>query len=260
MKYAKIFLHILFIIFLTILTQVGGIIWIVTLLISNRFKKKKRYVFPFIYLMANLIIIPPMATYFGRAQLPVFDKHIQPRTILYPLLFRNYVTPQLKITLLDASKKLAVKGGQLTYLDANFPFFNGFPLLPHLSHNDGKKVDISFMYTTKDGKPTQQKPSVSGYGVFVNAAKNITATNCINNGYWQYNLAKYATFGTINHLYFDTKRTKTLLKILLQQPSTQKIFIEPYLKTKLGLENENKIRFHGCQAVRHDDHIHYQIK
>ncbi|MFT5619364.1 MAG: hypothetical protein ACI85I_002607, partial [Arenicella sp.] len=38
-----------------------------------------------------------------------------------------------------------------------------------------------------------------------------------------------------------------------------KVFIEPHLKTRLGLENYSKIRFHGCQAVRHDDHIHVQL-
>jgi hypothetical protein len=27
----------------------------------------------------------------------------------------------------------------------------------------------------------------------------------------------------------------------------------------LGLTN-NKIRFHGCHAVRHDDHLHVQLK
>ena len=260
MKYLRLLFYLLFMVFLTVLTQVGGIIWIVTLLISYYFKKKKRYLFPIIYLVTNILIIPPIATYFGRVRLPVFSEQIQPRNILYPLLFRNYVTPKLKITLLNAAEKLAKNGDQLIYLDANFPFYNGFPLVPHLSHSDGKKVDISLMYSTKEGKPTQQKPSVSGYGVFVKPDKNITSTNCLKKGYWQYDTARYATFGTIHTLLFDEKRTKTLLKILLKHSSTQKIFIEPYLKTTLGLQNYDKIRFHGCRAVRHDDHIHLQIK
>lgn len=52
------------------------------------------------------------------------------------------------------------------FLDANFPFFNGFPLLPHLSHNDGKKLDISLVYETQDGEISTKQKSVSGYGVF----------------------------------------------------------------------------------------------
>ena len=35
------------------------------------------------------------------------------------------------------------------------------------------------------------------------------------------------------------------------------IFIEPHLKNRLKIGN-NRIRFHGCKAVRHDDHIHFQ--
>ena len=33
----------------------------------------------------------------------------------------------------------------------------------------------------------------------------------------------------------------------------------PHLKARLGL-NSNKVRFHGCHAVRHDDHFHVQLK
>jgi hypothetical protein len=115
------------------------------------------------------------------------------------------------------------------------------------------------MYKTNDGKPTQKKPSMSGYGVYVNS-KNSTSTTCLNKGYWQYDFPKYLTFGTVNNLDFDKKRTKILLEELLRHVEIQKIFIEPYLKTKLNLNHHHKIRFHGCQAVRHDDHIHLQIK
>ncbi len=34
---------------------------------------------------------------------------------------------------------------------------------------------------------------------------------------------------------------------------------KPHLKTRLKLSSA-KIRFHGCQAVRHDDHIHVQLR
>lgn len=260
MKYVKIVLHLLFIVFLTLLTQVGGILWIVTLFIAHYLKKKKRYIFPILYLTANLFFVPMIAAYFGSVQLPIYNNTIRPKNLFYPLFFRNYVSPKLKKVLLDTAKKVNTNRDQLIYLDASFPFFKGFPLFPHLSHNDRKKVDISFMYTTKNGNPTQQKPSFSGYGAFVNRTKNITAIHCTNKGYWQYNMAKYATFGIIHHLNFDKKRTQRLLEILLKNPATQKIFIEPYLKTAMGLQKYHKVRFHGCQAVRHDDHIHLQIE
>ena len=131
--------------------------------------------------------------------------------------------------------------------------------MPHLSHNDGKKIDISFIYLNKEGKTTDKKPSVSGYGLYVRK-ENPTATSCLKKGYWQYNFPKHLTFGTINNLGFDKKSTKLLIQELLSNSKSQKLFIEPYLKQELGLSNYSKIRFHGCQAVRHDDHIHLQIK
>lgn len=260
MKFLKLLGHLFIIIFLTALTQVGGFIWIITLLIYYKTKKRKRVVFPLLYLVFNIFIIPIIAKPLGREALPVFNKTIKPRNWLYPLLFRNYVTTKLKTELIDAAFVLSKSGIPITYLDANFPFINGFPLLPHLSHNDGKKIDICFMYLNEHEKTTDKKPSVSGYGIYANSKQNTTSKSCIEKGYWQYDFTKHISFGEINDLILDKKKTKLLIKQLLTNTSTQKIFIEPHLKHNLGLANETKIRFHGCQAVRHDDHIHLQIK
>ncbi len=259
MRFLKLFGHLIIISFLTILTQIGGLIWLLASLISLKLKKKNRLVFPILYLIFNILIIPPIAKSFGREQLPVFNNHLKPRNWVYPLLFRNYVTSDLKDLLENSAKNLKHSNISITYLDANFPFIDGFPLLPHLSHSNGKKIDISFMYLDENGKTTNKKPSVSGYGAFVNS-KNITAKNCINKGYWQYDFTKYVTFGITNDLKFDKAKTKLLIQELLHSKQTEKIFIEPYLKTELSLNNYTKIRFHGCGAVRHDDHIHLQIR
>ena len=259
MRFLKLFGHLFFIVFLTILTQVGGIIWMLSILLSKKFKKQKRIVFPLLYLLFNLIIIPPIAKVFGREPLPVINQIIKPRNIIYPILFRNYVTSEFKSPLIESSIDLAHLGIQVTYLDANFPFWDGFPLLPHLSHNDGKKIDISFMYIDIYGNPTTKKPSVSGYGAYVNK-NNPTATTCLKQGYWQYDFPKYLTFGTLNNLTLDKENTKTLIQGLLYKTNAEKLFIEPYLKTELELSDYSKIRFHGCKAVRHDDHIHLQVK
>lgn len=258
---AKLFLnilrHFIIVLFLTLLTQVGGILWLISIFIAKQWSWKKRFVFPVLYIVFNLIIIPPTAKLFGRVQLPIFDEHVKPRNLVYPLLFRNYVNPELKTILIKTSKESNIT---ITYLDANFPFMDGLPLLPHLSHNDGKKVDLSFMYLDETGQRTDKKPSISGYGVFSNSDANTTSKTCIEKGYWQYDYSKYLTFGTINQLTLDKKKTKTLIQKLITKPQTQKLFIEPHLKQSLGLRNESKIRFHGCRAVRHDDHIHLQIK
>mgnify|MGYP001071810172 CR=1 FL=1 len=260
MWYIKLLGHLIIIILLTVFTQIGGLIWIFALLLSVKLKKKKRYIFPVLYLIFNILIVPPIAKQFGREQLPVLFGNVKPRNIVYPLLFRNYVTCELRNVLENSSENLKQNHIKITYLDANFPFMNGFPLLPHLSHNDGNKIDISFMYIEKNGRSTNKKPSISGYGAYINSELNYTSNSCLENGYWQYDFPKYLTFGTIHDLKLDKKSTTALIKEFLSKKSTQKIFIEPHLKASLGLNSEEKIRFHGCQAVRHDDHIHLQVK
>jgi hypothetical protein len=149
------------------------------------------------------------------------------------------------------------------YLDANFPFIDKFPLIPHLSHNDGKKLDLSFCYRdTKTGKPTNECPSIIGYGICEEPQPNEknTAEFCNNKGYWQYSfLTKVISQKNKQHFTFDSEKTSVLVNLFASQLNIGKIFIEPHLKTRLHL-NSDKIRFHGCQAVRHDDHIHVQLK
>jgi len=259
MKLFKPLLYLLWIILLTALTQVGGIIWIFATIVSLILNKKKRIIFPLLYLICNLLIIPPIASRYGREKLPTFNSSIKPRNIIYSLLFRNYVSNKLNNVLIESSKKLTKDNIIITYLDANFPFINGFPLLPHRSHDDGNKIDISFMYKTTDQLSTNKKPSFSGYGKYVKE-ENHASNSCLEKGYWQYDFPKYLTLGIIDNLEFDAKKTKKIIITFLAQNDTEKIFIEPYLKENLGLNNYTKIRFHGCKAVRHDDHIHLQVK
>ncbi|REE08670.1 hypothetical protein DFQ09_106137 [Winogradskyella pacifica] len=260
MRLLKLIGHIAIILVLTAITQVGGIIWLLAVIISYKIKKGKRIVFPLLYLLFNLIIIPPIAAHFGREKLPWFDTELKPRNWFYPLAFRNYVNSELKDVLESSAHDLSSSGITITYLDGNFPFIDGFPLFPHLSHNDGKKIDLSLMYLNHNGISTSKKPSISGYGVYVNTDKNYTSKSCLDKGYWQYDFTKYLTLGTIHDLKLDKAKTTLIIKQLLSIPSTHKIFIEPHLKQSLDLSHQSKIRFTGCQAVRHDDHIHYQIK
>ncbi len=101
--------------------------------------------------------------------LPLIEKrHLQPATILTFLLNRNYVRPQLREAAFRVADKMNEEfpGTVINYLDANFPFINNFPLLPHLSHSDGKKLDLSFAYVdTETGKLTNALPSYIGYGI-----------------------------------------------------------------------------------------------
>lgn len=251
--------------FLTIITQIGGIVLLLSLAISKIWKRQFRFkttlTFALVYLISTFIIVPLIAPIFGREKI-VHAPGIQPTMFLTDLLNRNYVNPQWNLILKQTAKKLEQSNIQIKYLDANFPFLNQFPLLPHLSHNDGNKLDISLIYESTNGKLTNRKKSNSGYGVFEPPKSNEPnqIEKCIKAGYFQYNFPKYLTLGKKNQdLTFSNSGTKKLVTALLRHPNIQKIFIEPHLKRRLGI-NDSRIRYHGCQAVRHDDHIHVQIK
>lgn len=262
----KIVIHILLFCLLTITTQIGGIVYLSTILILHKTKvKNRRYrflTFVFLYLFTTYLITPKIAPYFGRVKI-TNNQYVQNHFWFTNLCNRNYVRPQLNTSLQKIGIQLQKKHPtlQLIYLDANFPFLTKFPLLPHLSHSDGKKIDLSFVYS-ENNKLTNKKPAISGYGIFekpIRGEFNQTE-NCKKAGFWHYDYSKYFTFGSFNpELQFSLKATTYLTQLILKQPSTQKVFIEPHLRLRMNL-NSSKIRFHGCKAVRHDDHIHFQIK
>ena len=135
--------------------------------------------------------------------------------------------------------------------------------MPHRSHDDGKKLDISFLYhTLVDQERINQTPTWLGYG-FSEGPKEgeyDQISVCEKQGYWQYSLiSKFVSSRKRTQFVFDESANAALLRIITRQAKVKKIFIEPHLKKRLGLEKFDKIRFHGCKAVRHDDHIHLQI-
>ncbi len=252
---------------LTIITQIGGVVYFISLLFvkstSYKYRLKRLALFTLLYLLATFAIIPPLANTFGRERVSNKDT-IAAHSFFYILANRNYVTPALnnvlEKTALDFQQKYPEI--KLQYLDANFPFIDGFPLLPHLSHSDGKKIDVTFIYNDNFGNITNLKPAISGYGVY--EAPKKTEVNmpsiCNDKGYWQYDFPKYLTCGTINkNLTISEEGTKALSLSFLKQQAVTKLFIEPHLKARLRLF-DNKVRFHGCGAVRHDDHLHVQVK
>ena len=252
-------------IFLTALTQVGGFIYLLSISLSRKLRITstpfKITLFISLYAITTFAIVPAIAPQFGREKIR-HTKFVKPTNYITVVLNRNYVRPDINLVLKSVENELIGTGIQLNYLDANFPFFNGFPLLPHLSHNDGRKLDLSLVYETPDDKISVKQKSRSGYGVFETpkSGEQNQAERCITSGYFQYSYPKYLTFGTLNdELHFSEKGTKRLAESILKQPQLEKLFIEPHLKSRLKLKNE-KVRFHGCVAVRHDDHIHLQVK
>jgi hypothetical protein len=153
---------------LTALTQIGGVVFLLSLAISKTIKRsftgKTLAIFIPIYVVFTFLVVPFSASKFGRTKV-TYATPVNYGTVL---LNRNYVRPEMNTVLrgLDEILKKEDPNFNIYFLDANFPFFNGFPLLPHLSHNDGKKLDISLVYETQDGEISTKQKSVSGYGVF----------------------------------------------------------------------------------------------
>jgi hypothetical protein len=148
-------------------------------------------------------------------------------------------------------------GTRVMYLDGNFPFLDGFPLLPHLSHKDGKKLDLAYFYRNAHSKaPIRQTPSPIGYWAYEQPENQETQPCCGKEGWlrWDFEwLQPLFAFAEI-----DPERTGLLLQELIAAPEVQKILIEPHLKLSLHA-HDAKVRFQGCHAARHDDHIHFQI-
>lgn len=76
-----------------------------------------------------------IAPQFGRVPLSCANSGpVQMQSTLYCALNRHYVVPELKTALTELATDIDAQfAGTVTLvLDANFPFFDGFQLLPHL--------------------------------------------------------------------------------------------------------------------------------
>lgn len=268
MKLIKLSGHLLLILTLTAFTQIGGLIYLVFTFVDPFSKAKRRihfvlriFLFIGLYLFFAQVITPFVAKSFGRVALPITNSKLKPATHATWLANRHYVKEELYELLQETGDQLP-EGMSLVYLDACFPFIDGFPLVGHLSHNDGEKIDLAFIYSNDKGDYLNDGKSLTGYGVVEPPLSGEVDQPkiCDQQGYWQYALtSNFALYERFPSFQFDLKANKLLLKKLAGHEKTGKIFIEPHLKTRLGLSRNDKIRFHGCHAARHDDHIHLQL-
>ncbi|MGB0902476.1 hypothetical protein [Halocynthiibacter sp.] len=242
--------HFLVVIFLTALTQLGGVAWIVASLFRRRL-----LAFGLLYISLSLsaIWIAPLT---GRVALSCFDRGaLEVQSMMYCALNRNYVSPALADVLTDAGATLDQRfpGTKTVVLDAGFPFLTGFPLLPHLSHDDGQKADIAFYYQDAKGYLPGATRSPIGYFAFEQGP-----TTCRPGGMsFRWDLAFLQPIWPDYSL--DPARNRAILQILADDPRVGKLFTEPHILRGLNV-NHPKIRFQGCHAARHDDHIHLQLR
>ena len=181
---------------------------------------------------------------------------------IYRSLNRSYVSPEMQEVVNDLAEHMyetfkhdtrALDGTQTVVLDGSFPFFDGLPLLPHLSHDDGEKLDLAFYWTDAEGRYLGGKSkSPIGYWGYVDGPSDcpITWKDLRWDMPWLQSL--------LPDYRLDETRTRAALEWLAQDPRVSKVLVEPNIVERLGVTHP-KIRFQGCRAARHDDHIHIQL-
>jgi hypothetical protein len=198
MKILNILGIILLFAILTILSQVGGIILLLWLLLYQFFKKRLKNTwvrrgvhvggFVVFYLFFMFIIIPPLARIQDRVPLPMSKSGaLVPVTYWTAIFGRNYIKSEGRDKLETIAEAFVKKHPELKvkYMDCNYPFRfigsdeihedTGFPILeglfPHFTHL-GDKADIALIYNDEEGNPSNLTPTAIGYGSSVEPNKD----------------------------------------------------------------------------------------
>lgn len=274
-KFLYIFRHTLFFVFLTLLTQIGGLIWLLSVYLNRLAQKRRRIwglrwaIFMVLYTLTTIFLVPPIAKYcFDRVPLPVYSNaHLEPENRIYSFFNRTYVKPALLDALEEVAEQMQVNypGAAIWFMDANFPFIDGYPLQPHLTHDIGKSIDITFYWkNAKTGIPIRKNPSPHGYGLWAEAKPGEFdySKHCKQQGYWYIGYdGTFASWGCNKQNYtFDEARTGELMRLIAAHPAFGRILIQPHLKERFGLQQYDNIAAQDCFSARHDDHVHVQLK
>jgi hypothetical protein len=255
--------HALIVALLTLLTQIGGVAHLAALLATRRWRRGSRCrraaslaaATILIYVTASIAIVPPLAGQFGRVRIPCATS-----TLVGCALNRTYARPQLADLIESMNAQLAREspGSRITVLDAGFPFFDGFPLPPHLSHDDGRKVDLAYFYRDATGQSIARgSPSPVGYFHFQQPRPGDREPCAGRFTPLRWSVAWLQPREPVWIL--DEERTRAMIQWLRARPEVTRIFIEPHLADRLGVDG-GKVRFQGCAAARHDDHIHVEVR
>lgn len=209
------------------------------------------------YAVVWMAVAPAVGRASGRIALPCGGGPLQPQSVVYCLAHRNYVQAPLAHKALRIAERVASQHpGTITrYLDGGFPAGLGLPLLPHVSHGDGRRLDLALMWERADGQPADDGGSPLGYFGYVQPPEGGAA--CAPS--WtdlRWDLDALQPLLVRHRL--DEDRTRALVRAVLAEPGIGKVLIEPHLRRRLRL-SDDRLRFQGCGAARHDDHIHIQL-
>ena len=265
----RILRHGFAVLLLTLLTQIGGLAWLLALALRRFLPSSGRLVFLMLFIgvyAAATLVTHQVAPLLGRVPLPCFTSaSLSVRTPFYCALNRNYATPELKAAAEAYANHMASSfpGTKTLALDANFPFVTGFPLMPHLSHDDGRKLDLALYYSDNTGNfRNSETRSPLGYFAFQQPLAN-SPQPCARRRRF---ISLRWDMNWLQPMFPDWDIEPARMTEALRWLSTEgrshgieKVFIEPHIPARLGISNDI-IRFQGCNAARHDDHIHIQVR
>jgi hypothetical protein len=271
-KRINIVIHLIIILILTVITQIGRLAYILSIALIFLLRILTFLVTFFVFMLFYSVVSfvsSMIAPLFGRFPLSCFassNDRLVVASPIYCALNRNYTTPQTRKLAIALAEDIDREyPGTLTIaLDANFPFVDGFPLLPHLSHDDGKKLDLAFYYRDAGGKFLNGKTrSPVGYFAFEQPAAS-DEQPCKGRNDW---LTTRWDFDAIQPVFpkyeLEERRTTSALRWLTTEGvngfGLEKVFLEPHIRNKLGVADTH-LRFQGCRAARHDGHIHIQVR
>lgn len=262
MLIVRALLHLLLIAVLTVLTQIGGVVWLILWLLV-RGAGRRVLAFALVYpvtVTATTLIAPS----FGREALPCFERDgLAPRSLIFCALNRHYVTPELRLLTETLARDVAADypGTVTRYLDASFPFPVGLPLLPHIAHVDGKELDLAFFYDSSRTVPGIT-PSPLGYrGALEPHAQDPKDCRDPDRLPLRVGLGWLAPFER-DDLVLDTERTSFMLRWLAeeaQKGGIEAMLLDPDLRRRFALPPD-VVRFPGCRAVPDPDHVHIEVR
>ncbi|MGF1624573.1 MAG: hypothetical protein ACFCVH_06790 [Alphaproteobacteria bacterium] len=280
MRWLRRFLWLLAFLLLTVGTQIGGIAMLVSHLLARLAPRRWRatgwrraatgfVAFALVYAVATVAVVPPLAALGGRAPLRCFPTDDAPYgalSVLYCASNRHYARQPLHdlVAALAADLSAAHPGSEVRYLDAGLPFFDWFPLIPHITHRDGLKLDLAFLYEDLDGSYVPGlAPWPVGYWAYdqPRPGERQPCADHVDPGFslrwdmaWlQPLLPPYAV---------DIERTGFMARWLVAEGPAhglRRMLLEPHLADRWGVAG-GPLGFQGCRAGRHDDHIHISVQ
>jgi murein endopeptidase len=173
---------------------------------------------------------------------------------------RHFMRPAARDVLVRAARRVAAghPGAVVRYMEASWPSGER-PMPPHLSHGDGRQIDLAIFYEDRAGRALRRPPLsprlARGYGAYEPPRREVERV-CA--GAKTSHDRPDPPAGRAWRM--DGRRTEALIAALLAARQVRRIFVEPHLKARLGFSSDGRVRFAGCNAARHDDHLHVDFR